>query len=855
MTTEVTWKKPSPGTWEYDASHQQRPYGRYMDEAILEDTRLGFEEGFADAGIPLKHIDGAIINGWYYLCVRPLGGPPEGGAPPPAFVMRLLFLLHPEMRRRHRRAKRWFAEERWRERVAHWTDELQPIYQRRIDAAAAVNITELDDTALARHLETVTQVLRDITREHFRGIPACSVPIGDLLVHSERWAGITAAELMPAVAGFMAATTAPVQGIDAIVRSLRAADSTHILEEQDAVSVLAAIDNLGGDAASALAQYRQRFGIRIATNYSVFGSTLNEMPELMVQNLRQRRNHQAGSEVTRGRSDDLARRLRDRIPSQHRDDWDRLLEAARHCGERREAEGGLLLAATGLARYGLIEAGARLVAAGRLADAESTFDLTCAETVDLLHGRGMSSAAVAQHTAQRRVFETLTPPPVIGPAGSPPPVELFPPAVSRIVAAMFAFVKRFNPDGDPMQGSGLYGHGVSPGIVEARACVVRTSDDFKNFVAGDILVAHATTPTYNVLLAAASGIVTETGGLISHSAIVSREFGIPGVVGVAGLLDGVPNGALLRVDGGSGSVVVVDPNPQHADAPAEHVDIRPRPARRAPRGPGRIARLRVADDASAFGGKAASLAGLIKGGLPVPDGFALDADFAASLAAGDSGAGEKFSEALAGLRFPVAVRSSANVEDSTGASFAGQFTTVLGAGDGTEAVAAVAEVCRSAEAASVRAYARRMGINEEVAMGVVIQELVSADVAGVLFFDSNAGRHILEASWGLGETVVDGSVTPDQYVIDSDGSILESTPGLKSTEVCAESSGVVRREVSPDRARRTCLSEGDVAALAKLGRRVCEHLGGPVDIEWAIAAGEVHCLQARPITRSVVESA
>src|SRR5690606_10913415 len=122
---------------------------------------------------------------------------------------------------------------------------------------------------------------------------------------------------------------------------------------------------------------------------------------------------------------------------------------------------------------------------------------------------------------------------------------------------------------------------------------------------------------------------------------------------------------------------------------------------------------------------------------------------------------------------PFAVRSSATAEDSSAASFAGQFKTVLGASDFEEEVAAVKEVWKSGHTAAGRAYQARLGQNAEIEMAVVVQELISAQSAGVLFFDPSKPSHIIEAAWGYGETVVDGSVSPDRYEIDASGKLGE----------------------------------------------------------------------------------
>lgn len=847
--TLIEWNKPSPGTWESDRSHQTRPFGRFMDDAVLEPTNTGFTEGFAAAGIPLRTIEPAIINGWYYMCVRPLGGPPEPKGPPPKLVMNLMFRLHPELRRRHKRAATFFSDRAWEREIDEWFDHGRTPYVEQLMTLAATDPRELDDANLADHLATVARVLREVTRHHFYAVPFGALPIGDYLVHSERW-GIDPADAIRAIAGFTSATTEPMAILDRIVDALRAEDAIDLLDGVTAESTLETLRSHGGPVSEELVAYELTYGQRVTTDFSMFGETLNELPEVVVESLRRRAREEATAPAARERAIAAEQELRARVPESERGQWDSMLNAARRGFERREDEGDLLLRASGIARVALLEIGRRLVDLGHLDEAETTLDLTESEVLAIMAGNGLSREEAAAHTAQRREFAELVPPARIGEEGSPPPLDVFPPAVARIVEAMFAFVSRFDPEGDPITGDGLAGHGVSPGIVEGRATVVREAADFSRFAAGDILIAPMTTPAFNVLLAAASAVVTETGGLISHAAIVAREFGIPGIVGVADVMHSIPDGALIRVNGDDGTVTILDANP--------HIDLTPMDApsegtakATVPDQPGELVGLSEAADPSRFGGKASGLTRMLQRGLPVPNGFALDVDFTQAIAAGDRQSEDLLVAALYELGGPFAIRSSATVEDSGDASFAGQFTTVLGASTHEEAIAAVRQVWESGTSPNVEAYRARLGLTSPVRMAVVVQRLVEASTAGVLFFDPTTDEQVVEASWGFGETVVDGSLSPDRYRIDGAGRELSVEVGDKRVELIREGDVLVRRDVTSDRALRRCLTAEQLVSLANLGREVSSVFGDARDIEWAIVDGELRCLQARPITRVV----
>jgi phosphohistidine swiveling domain-containing protein len=260
-------------------------------------------------------------------------------------------------------------------------------------------------------------------------------------------------------------------------------------------------------------------------------------------------------------------------------------------------------------------------------------------------------------------------------------------------------------------------------------------------------------------------------------------------------------------------------------------------------------------DAGRVGGKAASLARLAAAGLPVPPGFVLTTDAYRRLhAAGirsDPASARAVLDTYRRLGGgPVAVRSSATAEDGSEASFAGQQETLLGVAGDDLLLDAVERCWRSLHSSRAVAYRRQRDIPDDgLAMAVVVQRLVPADVAGVLFTrdptDPTGRLMAVEAAWGLGEAVVAGQVTPDRFRIDRDtGAVIERRPGRKAVRVTAAG----EEPVPPEQQTALCLSDSQLSQLAELGRRVEALYGDPRDVEWALAGGEFFLLQARPIT-------
>jgi len=278
------------------------------------------------------------------------------------------------------------------------------------------------------------------------------------------------------------------------------------------------------------------------------------------------------------------------------------------------------------------------------------------------------------------------------------------------------------------------------------------------------------------------------------------------------------------------------------------------------------------------GGKATPLAHLLSAGLPVPPGFVVpthayeeaiarvdaagaarhDADAArllveqATLTPGLVG---EISTALTRVTDAssdgcVAVRSSATSEDGADAAAAGQHDTFLGV-RGPDQVADAVRRCW-ASLWSKRAVAYRQRQPGDVSadpplMAVLVQRLVDADVAGVLFTGTTVR---IEATWGLGESIVGGQVTPDSWAV-TDGAIVHRAVGHKDTRMDRVRTQVVTHEVPPTDRDLLCLNDDVVVRLARLGRRIENLLGRPQDLEWAIADNQIWILQARPITASL----
>ncbi|MFG1825439.1 PEP/pyruvate-binding domain-containing protein [Microbispora bryophytorum] len=294
--------------------------------------------------------------------------------------------------------------------------------------------------------------------------------------------------------------------------------------------------------------------------------------------------------------------------------------------------------------------------------------------------------------------------------------------------------------------------------------------------------------------------------------------------------------------------------------------------------------------AETCGGKAGALGALLRAGLPVPDGFVVP--FAAYLAAArdlnlgrfagepdDADAVRQTIEARSvhaavidalGRALddigdpPVAVRSSAAGEDTGQESAAGQHESFL-AVHGISAVAEAVRACwaslfspraiayrvtsRATSRAAYRAASGRDGQPpDDLLMAVIVQRHLDAEISGVMFTPADPGDATrIEASWGLGPSIVEGRVTPDAYRVAEDGSVTR-TVADKQKRLDRRGTRLVVRDVPSAARNQPALDDATAARLATLGAQIAAALGGPQDVEWAIADGRTWVLQARPVT-------
>lgn len=609
----VTWPAPGRGRWEQDAEHVPGAITPYLF-ATSASLFAGMAEGMRRYGIPLEGFDTALVAGRLYGRARPIGANPDRpgspSGPPPALVLKLAFRLHPELRQRSRTAAETLRIRRWRIDAARWRSELEPTLRTRNLELGRVTPQLLDDAQLAAHLERLEAAYADGFRLHGDQFGAYAIPIGMWVRRTLDWTGEPPERVLEALRGSSPASAASIAAIDRIAEAVRSTDgAADILarRHEDPAAVLAELGGRSAILAGAMEAWLAEDGYRPITGVDLIDQIAREMPGVVLDAVAARMAQTGGlgtaaegpdvfhlgpgasaagtdadtsaSDTAAASTDAAAARLRDLVPASHRTEYDDLLADARLLFGIRDDDVWVTTQwPQGMLRWALLETGRRLLGCGAIDEFEHVFDTVPGEASGLLRGTPAPSAAeLARRTAERHGHADASPPLAFGEDPGMPDGRAFPPAVAELMAAISTLREidaraAVAPAAIPgahdradlavaalapgSRDGAIHGLGVSTGRYSGRARVVLAPSDFDRIEAGDILVARMTSPAYNVLLPLIGAVVTDRGGLLSHAALVAREFGIPAVVNTADATSRIADGSTITVDAERGLVML-----------------------------------------------------------------------------------------------------------------------------------------------------------------------------------------------------------------------------------------------------------------------------------------------------------
>ena len=552
MDREFT--SPGPGTWTLDTTHNATAMTVYAGECFTGLPR-GFQECCERYGLLMSHLQPTFQHGFFFVQQVGVVGKP-GGGPPPKFLFQLMFRLHPVLRKRVKTAHEAFSNQLWLQDLRDW-DLMKRDSIARNTALQSVDMSGLDDEGLIRHLEDCSVNAEEMVYRHHKYSVGSIMPVGRFLDVATRGSGLTPAQVVPLLKG----STPVSKGIAGeelanLAVVLRAAGIVKTdldnLSAEDALAMLR--DH--GDVNEALETYLALTGYMLIGGYCISEKTLLESPNIILARIGEALAPQPETEF----EEKLEQSIRDQIPEADREEFDLSLSDARKANRMRDERGIYNdIWGAGVARIAILEAGRRLVNKGVLSNHELTLDASHAEMLGLLRGENPVTEEILQERRTWRLTKNIDEvPEILGAEPSDPPPLDWLPAKIRPTMRAFAMVMG-NVFDSPEAGSTekITGLPVSPGVYEGTAKVILSTRDFDRLNEGDVLVTKNTSAGFNVVLPIIGALVTDRGGILSHAAIVSREYGIPGVVGTKTATQKIKEGDRIRVDGESGEVTII----------------------------------------------------------------------------------------------------------------------------------------------------------------------------------------------------------------------------------------------------------------------------------------------------------
>ncbi|MGP0030678.1 MAG: PEP-utilizing enzyme [Acidimicrobiales bacterium] len=539
-TSELRFDPPGPGTWSLDPVHFPRPVTRYFAETHPACIKRGTNDFARFYGMLIDGMEMVYLNGFAYNTM--VMAPEE------------------EFPQRFQRANEVFRGKLWREQLREWDETCKPSSIAAHREIQAVDPEVLSDEALVAYLTRCRDHHAAMMAQHMRFTAAAMLPTGDFLAHAGDWTGLPHAELLGLLRGsasVSAGGSAELERLIAVIgQSPSALEVLHA--DDDAGRVLAAMRALGGDEGSAVSGYLDLVGHRPLDGFDISEPSALELPDALLRAIRVA---VAGTDQEAPDVQDQVADVRHHVPEPHRSEFDELLGEARLTYRLRDERGIYSdIWASGLMRRAALAGGRRLADKGRLLAPEHLVDAGLDEMTALLSNAGGPSAdELATRCLYRATHTAKDAPAFIGPPPSPPPDPSgLPPDVARLMrATAISMGAVFGSSEEQQEEHLLRGLAASQGIYEGPARCVSGPSEFGRIVQGDVLVTEATTEAFNILLPLLGAIVTDNGGLLSHSAIVAREYGIPGVVGTREATERIVDGMQVRVDGGAGEVTVL----------------------------------------------------------------------------------------------------------------------------------------------------------------------------------------------------------------------------------------------------------------------------------------------------------
>jgi rifampicin phosphotransferase len=553
------------GFWERDASHSPKPWTPMLGSVFFDVRDAALRELFATFGLLVETLEFRQIGGWEYARLVPLGGGKDRS--PPAALAPILTRVLPALRKRIRVCVAAMRDDVAGTLVERWYTEWQPDLERRAAALRAEDVAALDDAALAHHTDRALALLDDGCRRHFLLQGAFGFPVAELVFAADELLGWTEAQTFRLLTGLSVVATRPAHRLGAISRAAAAAHpGLRGAQLRDLDDLRAAAPGAAAELEAHIAEFGQR-----ALSFEIAEPSPAELPALAVRLFADlvRRGYDPEAEVAALAADraaaaaEAATALAQR-PAADRERFERAVaRAQRAYPVREDNEASTFGVPMALLRRAVLAHGDRLVERGVLAHRDDVFWLTLPQATAALASGAHPEVhrLVARAKGERAWVERHPGPPTYGRRPPPPPaLDVLAPEARFAMRAMMWVVESIlapessNRGASPRTVSGIP---AVPGRYTGPVRVVRDDSELARVRPGDVLVCRVAAPVWSIVFPSLGAVVTDSGGLLSHSAIIAREYRVPAVVATGAATSTLRDSEIVTVDGTTGQVGVV----------------------------------------------------------------------------------------------------------------------------------------------------------------------------------------------------------------------------------------------------------------------------------------------------------
>lgn len=540
----VTWNSPEEQRlfWTQDRMHAPEPVAP-LDAAIWQMLYQGINPAAEDYELPIRaHI--RCFHSYVYMAIAPIV-PPE------------------QMEAQGKRAGERLGEAMGRLDTS-WDEKWLPELKSHLAWWSAFDLRNASTANLVAHLRETMTRLKRLWHLHFQIVLPAYMAMSQFDdLYRDLFGGSGAFDSYKLVQGFENKTLEAGQALATLARKARKDTELRAIFQRhepgqmmDALSAASSGRAFQGDVREYLEKYGQR-GDKWGAGYRSWiedpTPVFKVLKDYIASDVETDHSMLA---VERDRAVAAANERLQGYPQPVREQFAFLLKAAQTASVLSEDHGFWIdFSAMYRVRCVLMEVGRRLTEAGVLASPDDVFYLTLEEVLDLdgtMRNSGIRRA-VADRQAELERCRQLNAPPVLGTDYGPPPDD----PINRFMVKFFGGP----PPTSDVPGT-LKGNAGSPGKAQGIARVILSLDESARLKQGDILVTATTAPPWTPLFATAGGIVTDTGGILSHCAVVAREYRIPAVVGTGGATAIIKDGQLIEVDGDAGAVRIIDHQPE-----------------------------------------------------------------------------------------------------------------------------------------------------------------------------------------------------------------------------------------------------------------------------------------------------